>query len=79
MAAMLLGQNKETTATLEKLVKFISMKTKECSIGGHFESRWTESKTIQNWLVGTIRKSLNWVQNNTKLVSGNNKKALLIQ
>ena len=28
MAAMLLGQNKETTAALDKLVKFISMKTK---------------------------------------------------
>ena len=34
---MLLGQNKETTATLEKLVDRISMTTKEYSIGSHFE------------------------------------------
>jgi len=35
--AILLGQNKETTATLEKLVELISMTTKEYSFGSQFE------------------------------------------
>ena len=34
---MLLGQNKETTVTWEKLEERISMTTKGYSIGSHFE------------------------------------------
>ena len=60
----LAGQNKETNATLEKLVNLISMKTKEYSIGSHFESslNWAQNNT----------KSV-------EFKSRNNRKALLIQ
>ena len=60
----LAGQNKETTATLEKLVNLISMKTKEYSIGSHFESslNWAQNNT----------KSV-------EFNSRNNRKVLLIQ
>ena len=62
--AMLLDRNKETTDTLEKQVELISMKTKEYSIGSHFESslNWAQNNT----------KSF-------KFNRRNNRKALLIQ
>ena len=62
--AMLLDRDKETTDTLEKQVELISMKTKEYSIGSHFESslNWAQNNT----------KSF-------KFNRRNNRKALLIQ